>query len=66
MGFFLMSMKKEITFEDDFLVLDDSVDNSNQIMNPSDYLVAFSGQSKSYCVGLIDMVDSTNIAATWK
>ncbi|MDH5570019.1 MAG: hypothetical protein OEX98_09570 [Nitrosopumilus sp.] len=59
-----MSVKKEIPFEDDFLVSDDSADNSNQNMNPSDYLVAFSGLTKSYCVGLVDMVDSTKIAAT--
>ena len=25
-------------------------------MNTADYLVAFSGLSKSYCVGLVDMV----------
>ncbi|MDH5665611.1 MAG: adenylate/guanylate cyclase domain-containing protein [Nitrosopumilus sp.] len=59
-----MSVKKEIAFVGDFLVSDDSADNSNQTMNPSDYLVAFSGQSKSYCVGLVDMVNSTKIAAT--
>ena len=27
----------------------------------SDYLVAFSGQSESYCVGMVDMVNSTKI-----
>ena len=32
-------------------------------MNISDYMVAFSGQTNSYCVGIIDMVDSTNISA---
>jgi len=30
----------------------------------SDYLVAFSGVSKSYCVGMVDMENSTKIAAT--
>lgn len=30
-------------------------------MKPADYLVAFSGQSQSYCIGLVDMVDSTKI-----
>jgi len=32
-------------------------------MNNADYLVAFSGLSKSYCVGLVDMVNSTKISA---
>jgi len=55
-----MTMEKKIAFGDDFLVSDDSVDNSNQTMNPSDYLVAFSGQNKSYCIGLVDMVGLYN------
>ena len=58
-----MSMKKEIVFEDNFLVSDDRVNNSNETMNPSDYLVSFSGQNKSYCVGIVDMIDSTKIAS---
>ena len=29
----------------------------------SDYLVAFSGNTTSYCIGLVDMVDSTKISA---
>ncbi len=29
----------------------------------SDYLVAFSGQSLNFCVGLVDMVNSTRITA---
>lgn len=33
-------------------------------MTPSDYFVAFSGNTQNYCVGLVDMVDSTKIAAT--
>jgi len=33
-------------------------------MSSSDYLVAFSGQTKNYCVGLVDMVNSTKLAAT--
>jgi len=32
-------------------------------MNNSDYLVAFSGNTTSYCIGLVDMVDSTKISA---
>lgn len=30
---------------------------------PADYIVAFSGQSQSYCVGIVDMVNSTRISA---
>ena len=63
-GVFPYEHEKRYCVWSQFFVLDDSVDNHNQIMNPSDYIVAFSGQNKSYCVGLIDMVDSTNIAAT--
>ncbi len=33
-------------------------------MSTSDYLVAFSGQTKNYCVGMVDMVNSTKMAAT--
>lgn len=29
----------------------------------SDYMVAFSGQSRSYCVGVVDMVESTKISS---
>jgi len=32
-------------------------------MDAPDYMVAFSGLAKSYCVGLVDMVDSTKISA---
>lgn len=32
-------------------------------MDASDYMVAFSGLSHSYCIGLVDMVDSTKISA---
>ena len=34
-----------------------------QKMVASDYMVAFSGLSKSYCVGMVDMVNSTKISA---
>jgi len=33
-------------------------------MSASDYMVAFSGQTQNYCVGMVDMVDSTKMAAT--
>lgn len=32
-------------------------------MNISDYMIAFSGQTNSYCVGIVDMVESTKISA---
>jgi class 3 adenylate cyclase len=32
-------------------------------MDAPDYMVAFSGLTKSYCVGIVDMVDSTKISA---
>lgn len=32
-------------------------------METSDYLVAFSGHTTSYCIGLVDMVDSTRISS---
>ena len=33
-------------------------------MSTSDYLVAFSGQTRYYCVGMVDMANSTKMAAT--
>lgn len=38
-------------------------EESNQKMKVVDYMVAFSGKSKSYCVGVVDMVDSTKMAS---
>lgn len=37
--------------------------NESQPMSVSDYLVAFTTQSHSYCVGCVDMVNSTKISA---
>ena len=37
--------------------------SSSSRPNNSDYLVEFSANTKSYCVGLVDMVDSTKISA---
>ncbi len=34
-----------------------------QKMDTTDYMVAFSGLSKSYCIGIVDMVESTKISA---
>jgi len=36
----------------------------SQIMSIADYLVAFTTQSHSYCVGCVDMVNSTKISAS--
>lgn len=38
------------------------VDTENP-MSPSDYMVAFSGQTQNYCVGMVDMANSTKMAA---
>ncbi len=35
----------------------------SQKMNTVDYLVAFSGLAKNYCIGIVDMVNSTKISA---
>jgi len=32
-------------------------------MKNADYMVAFSGLARSYCVGIVDMVNSTKISA---
>ncbi|MFQ5781841.1 MAG: adenylate/guanylate cyclase domain-containing protein [Nitrosopumilus sp.] len=40
-----------------------SINTEQSFMNPSDYLVAFSGNTTSYCIGMVDMVDSTKISA---
>ncbi len=32
-------------------------------MSISDYMVAFSGQTSNYCIGIVDMVNSTNISS---
>ena len=38
--------------------------NEEPKIQTADYLVAFSGKSQNYCVGTVDMVDSTRISAT--
>ena len=43
---------------------DNNIENSVPHMNPADYMVAFSGHTENYCVGLVDMVNSIKIAAT--
>ena len=47
--------------------MDDESGNTSDVgenrMSTSDYLVAFSGQTQNYCVGMVDMVNSTKMAA---
>ena len=47
--------------------MDDEYGNTPDVgenrMSTSDYLVAFSGQTQNYCVGMVDMVNSTKMAA---
>ena len=38
--------------------------SSEKEMSTSDYMVAFSGLAKSYCIGLVDMANSTKISAS--
>jgi len=40
------------------------IDDTENRMFASDYMVALSGQTQNYCVGMVDMVNSTKMAAT--
>lgn len=40
-----------------------SILSNHEIMTASDYMVAFSGRTQNYCVGLVDIVNSTKITA---
>ena len=40
-----------------------SLEIEKQTMKVPDYMVAFSGLAKNYCVGIVDMVNSTKISA---
>lgn len=40
-----------------------SISSNHEIMTVSDYMVAFSGRTQNYCVGLVDIVNSTKITA---
>lgn len=39
------------------------IDESHRESSINDYFVTFTGQSENYCIGLVDMVDSTRISA---
>lgn len=45
-------------------IIDGILSNAKEISNHSDYSVSFSDNATSYCVGLVDMVNSTKISAT--
>jgi len=49
--------------ESDSKDLNKSLDGNKELMATSDYMVAFSGLANSYCVGIVDMVDSTKISS---
>ena len=53
-------MKYELDKIDEDNPLNESA-NLEPKMTSSDYLVAFSGKSESYCVGMVDIVNSTKI-----
>jgi len=42
----------------------EGINDTENRMTTSDYMVAFSGQTQNYCVGIVDMVNSTKMAAT--
>ena len=44
-------------------ISESSIGSKTPVMDASDYMVAFSGLARSYCVGIVDMVDSTKISA---
>lgn len=61
-------MSKEMIIEKEKIPMDlrnfsAKIHQDNKKMNTSDYLVAFSGLAKSYCIGIVDMVGSTKISA---
>ena len=51
-------------FEENDAEIDDAPNITENNMSASDYLVAFSGQTQYYCVGMVDMANSTKMAAT--
>lgn len=57
-------MENNLRGNDDFSLSDMNDKNTNPEMNPADYMVAFSGHTENYCVGIVDMINSTKIAST--
>ena len=50
--------------EENDVEIDNTPNIAEHSMSTSDYLVAFSGQTQYYCVGMVDMANSTKMAAT--
>ena len=57
------TMEESKITESDVHDLRQTSELKNQKMSVSDYIVAFSGISDSFCIGLVDMCDSTRISA---
>jgi len=60
----MVNLRDNLGDSEDYSLASKSDNALNLNMNSSDYLVAFSGNTQNYCVGLVDMVNSTKIAAT--
>ena len=59
-----MEQEEKQTINSNFKDIKNTILQSTQKeMSTSDYMVAFSGLAKSYCVGLVDMANSTKISA---
>lgn len=56
-----MVLKKEIEFHQDEIPRRDEVKKAQ--LKDTEYKVVFSGLSNSYCIGIVDMVNSTRISA---
>ena len=50
--------------EENGVEIDNTLNITENNMSTSDYLVAFSGQTQHYCVGMVDMANSTKMTAT--
>ena len=57
-----MVLRKKTEFHEDE-VFSEHGDKNLQTMSTSDYMVAFSGLARSYCIGIVDMVNSTRISS---
>ena len=51
------------SYQSESKIYDGNTQDLGYTASTSDYLVAFSGQSLNFCVGLVDMVNSTRITA---
>ena len=60
----MVNLGDNLSDSEAYSLVSESDNDLNLSMNSSDYLVAFSGNTENYCVRLVDMVNSTKIAAT--